>query len=331
MNVDLNMMKRCRQRLGGFGLMCCLLAGVTSAWAVFPERPVKILIGFTPGTTGDVLLRVLAPKLSERWGQPVVVDNRPGAGSQVAAEAVAKSTPDGYTLLLSTSANVINASLPIPQKVDFLKELMPLTLLAENPVVLVTSGTGAARQLTDLVSMARSAPGRMAFASSGNGTFTHLYGELFNQSAGVKLVHVPYKGSTQALGDVMSGTVDVAFSPVTPVLGLVNSGKLRALGVIGRAKLPEWPDVPTLTQAGIVGFDSALWFGLNAPAATPPEVAQQIIQDLQWAMALPDVQTQLLAKGIHPLPMGVTPFREQIQREQTQWTRLIKQAGIRAD
>jgi tripartite-type tricarboxylate transporter receptor subunit TctC len=274
---------------------------------------------------------LLAPKLSERWGQPVVIENRPGAGSQLAAEAVAKSAPDGHTLLLSTSANVINASWPSAQKMDFLTELVPLTLLAENPVVLVTSGTGTARQLSDFVSMVRAAPGRMSFASSGNGTFTHLYGELFNQSAGVKLIHVPYKGSTQALGDVMSGTVDIAFSPVTPVIGLVNSGKLRALGVIGRARLADWPDVPTLTQAGIPGFDSALWFGLNAPAGTPADVTQRIIQDAQWAMALPEIQAQMQAKGIHPLPTGQAPFRDVIQREQAQWTRLIKQAGIRAD
>ena len=172
------------------------------AWAAFPERPVRILIGFTPGTTGDVLLRLLAPKLSERWGQPVLIDNRPGAGSQLAAEFVAKSVPDGHTLLLSTSANVINSSLPVPQKLDFLTDLLSLTLLAENPVVLVTSGEASAKNLSDFLSRVRSAPNRMSFASSGNGTFTHLYGELFNLSAGVKLLHVPYKGSTQALADV---------------------------------------------------------------------------------------------------------------------------------
>ncbi|MEY3765869.1 MAG: hypothetical protein RLZ03_829 [Pseudomonadota bacterium] len=169
----------------------CLMAGLSVASAAYPERPVRILIGFTPGTTGDVLLRLLAPKLGERWGQPVVVENRPGAGSSLAAEAVAKAPADGYTLLMSTSANVINASLPNPQRVDFVNDLVPLTLLAENPVVLVTSGNSNARQLADLIGAARSAPARMSFASSGNGTFTHLYGELFNLSAGVKLIHVP--------------------------------------------------------------------------------------------------------------------------------------------
>ena len=309
----------------------CLMAGLSVASAAYPERPVRILIGFTPGTTGDVLLRLLAPKLGERWGQPVVVENRPGAGSSLAAEAVAKAPADGYTLLMSTSANVINASLPNPQRVDFVNDLVPLTLLAENPVVLVTSGNSNARQLADLIGAARSAPARMSFASSGNGTFTHLYGELFNLSAGVKLIHVPYKGSTQALSDVMSATVDVAFSPVTPVLGLVKSGKLRALGVIGRTRLPDWPEVPTLAQAGIAGFDSALWFGLNAPVGTPPDVAQRIITDFQWALSQPDIQAQLVAKGIHAMPMGTGVFRELIQREQAQWVRLIRQANIQVD
>lgn len=311
----------------GLSLLSCF----TLAWAAFPERPVRILIGFTPGTTGDVLLRLLAPKLSDRWGQPVLVDNRPGAGSSLAAEVVAKAPADGYTLLLSTSANVINASMSAPQKVDFVSDLVPLTLLAENPVVLVTSGAAASRQLSELVSAAKSSPARMSFASSGNGTFTHLYGELFNQSAGVKLIHVPYKGSTQALSDVMSGTVDVAFSPVTPVLGLVKSGKLRALGVIGRSRLSDWPDVPTLAQAGIAGFDSALWFGLHAPAGMPAELARRITVDVQWALAQPDIQAQLTAKGIHAVPTGEAAFRDLIQREQTQWVRLIKQANIQAD
>ncbi len=305
--------------------------GLSAAWAAFPERPVRILIGFTPGTTGDVLLRLIAPKLSERWGQPVLIDNRPGAGSSLAAEAVAKSPADGHTLLLSTSANVINASLTSAQKLDFMTDLIPLTLLAENPVVLVASGTAASRQLSDLVAAAKAAPGRLSFASSGNGTFTHLYGELFNQSAGVKLIHVPYKGSTQALGDVMSGTVDVAFSPVTPVLGLVKSGKLRALGVIGRSRLSEWADVPTLAQAGIPGFETALWFGLNAPAGTPADVSQRIIRDFQWVLTQPDIQAQMQIKGILSVPMGEAAFRELIQREQSQWVRLIKQANIQAD
>ena len=142
---------------------------------------------------------------------------------------------------------------------------------------------------------------------------------------------MPYKGSTQALSDVMSATVDVAFSPVTPVLGLVRSGKLRALGVIGRARLPDWPEVPTLAQAGIAGFDSALWFGLNAPVGTPPDVAQRIITDFQWALSQPDIQAQLVAKGIHAMPMGTGAFRELIQREQAQWVRLIRQANIQVD
>jgi tripartite-type tricarboxylate transporter receptor subunit TctC len=320
-----------RPWLAGLILVMFGALGHPLAWAAFPERPVRILIGFTPGTTGDVLLRLLAPKLSERWGQPVLIDNRPGAGSQLAAEFVAKSVPDGHTLLLSTSANVINSSLPAPQKLDFLTDLLPMTLLAENPVVLVTSGEGSAKNLSDFLGRVRSAPNRMSFASSGNGTFTHLYGELFNLSAGVKLLHVPYKGSTQALADVMSGTVDVAFSPATPVMGLVHAGKLKVLGVIGRSRMNEWPEVPTLAQAGIVGFESALWFGLNAPAGTPPDVTQKIIQDIQWAMSLADIQAQLVSKGIQPLPMGQASFQEVIQREHAQWIRVIKQTGIRAD
>ena len=315
-------------RLLAAPLLLCWLSAVHAA---YPDKPIKILIGFTPGTTGDVLARLLAPRLAERLGQAVVVENRPGAGSSIAAEAVAKSPADGYTLLLSTSANVINANLSNSLKFDFAIDLVPVTLLAENPALLVVAGNSSVLTLSDLIAAAKLAPGRMSFGSSGNGTFTHLYGELFNQSAGIKLTHVPYKGSTQAMNDVLAGTVDVSFTPATPVLGLVKSGKLRALGVIGRERLAELPDVPTFAEAKVAGFDTALWFGLNAPTGTPREVIERWNSEIQYVLSLPDIRAQLSAKSINAVPLGAAYFRELIVRENEKWARLVKSAGIKAD
>ena len=307
--------------------------GVTSTWAQggYPNKAVRVVIGFPAGTTGDVVMRIVAPLLGELLGQPVIVENRPGAGSSIAAESVARSRPDGYALLLSTTANVINPSLYPGLSFDFLRDLMPVALLGEAPALLVGHPGLAAKTLPELVALARTRPDSMSFASSGNGTFTHLYGELFNQTQGVHLTHIPYKGSSQALTDLMAGRVSLLFSPASTVIPHVKAGTLKAFGLIGRQRLPALPDVPTFAEAGIPGFESALWFGLNAPAGTPPEIVERLGKDLATVLARPDVRAQLAAQSFNTLPGGVAPFADLLSRESGKWSRVVKAANIKPD
>jgi tripartite-type tricarboxylate transporter receptor subunit TctC len=309
-------------------LAACFAAPALAAW---PEKPLRIVVGFPPGSTGDLIARALAPKMAEGLGQSVLVENRTGAGSSIAAETVSRSPADGYTLLLSTTANVINQSVSQNLKFDYMKDLAPVMLLAENPVLLVAPGNAPASTLAAVVAAAKAAPGKMTFASSGNGTFTHLYGELFNQSAGIKLNHVPYRGSTQAITDVLAGLVDLSFTPSTPVIPNVKAGKLKAIAVIGRSRMQALPDVPTFAEAKIPGFDSALWFGINAPSGTPPDVIDKLVVQLRRALDAPEVKNQFAQQAIIVVGDGPAKFAEQIARENAMWAKLVKAADIKGE
>ena len=307
--------------------------GVGQAWAQagYPNKPVRVVIGFPAGTTGDVVMRILAPLLGDLMGQPVIVENRPGAGSSIAAEAIARSRPDGYTLLLSTTANVINPSLYPGLSYDFLRDLTPVTMLGEAPALLVGHPSLNAKTLPELVALAKARPDSMSFASSGNGTFTHLYGELFNQTQGVRLTHIPYKGSSQALTDLLAGRVSLLFTPASTVMAHVKAGTLKAFGLIGRQRLAALPDVPSFAEAGIADFESALWFGLNAPAGTPADIVERLGKDLTTVLARPDVRAQLSAQSFNTLPAGVAPFADLLSKETGKWSRIVKAANIKPD
>jgi len=313
------------------GVAMALIA-IAPARAAYPDKPIRIVVGFPPGSTGDLIARLLAPRLGESLGQAVIVENRTGAGSSIAAESVARSPADGYTLLLSTTANVINQSVSSSTlKFDFMRDLVPVILIAENPVLLVAPAASPYNSVAALIAAAKASPGKITYASSGNGTFTHLYGELFNQSAGIKLNHVPYRGSTQAITDVLAGQVDLSFTPATPVLGQIKGGRLKALAVIGKNRMAVLPDVPTFAEAKIPGFDLALWFGLHAPAGTPPAVIEKLSSQLARLLDLADVKGPLAAQSIDVVGEGSTRFAEQIGRENMQWARIVKSADIKAD
>ena len=307
--------------------------GVGHAWAQagYPNKPVRVVIGFPAGTTGDVVMRILAPLLGDLMGQAVIVENRPGAGSSIAAEAIARARPDGYTLLLSTTANVINPSLYPGLSFDFLRDLTPVTMLGEAPALLVGHPSLNAKSLTELVALAKTRPDSMSFASSGNGTFTHLYGELFNQTQGVRLTHIPYKGSSQALTDLLAGRVSLLFSPASTVMAHVKAGTLKAFGLIGRQRVAALPDVPSFAEVGIADFESALWFGLNAPAGTPADIVERLGKDLATVLARPDVRAQLTAQSFNTLPAGVAPFADLLSKETGKWSRIVKAANIKPD
>lgn len=316
---------------GAAALLAATALPAVPVRAAYPDKPIQVFVGFPAGSAGDLLARTLAPRLAERLRQPVVVDNRTGAGSSIAAEVVARAPADGYTLLLSTSANVINQSVSRGLKFDFARDLAPVMLVGENPVVLVGVSTTASRSLAALILRAKALPDRMTYASSGNGTFTHLYGELFNLTAGVKITHVPYRGSVPATTDLLAGVVDMSFTPVTPVLQHIKSGRLKAYAVIGKSRMAALPDVPTFAEAGIAGFDSALWFGLSAPAGTPPAVIERLDMELRQVLKLPEVKSQLDAQGIAIVGDGPVKFRQLIARENTQWARIVRAADIKAE
>jgi tripartite-type tricarboxylate transporter receptor subunit TctC len=287
---------------------------------------VKIVVGFPPGTTGDLIARLIAPKMGEGLGQPVVVENRPGGGSSIAAESVVRAPADGSTLLLSTIANTINPSL-FKLGFDFSKDLAPIALLAEAPALLVAHPS-ALHSAQDLVAAAKAKPGEILYGSSGNGTVTHLYGELFNLAAGVKLTHIPYKGSSQAVTDLLAGRIQLLFTPASTVIPHVKAGTLKALGAIGGKRIPALPEVPTLAETGIAGFDAALWFGLNAPAATPVPALERLNREALRALALPEVKAQLAAQSVEPVPGSREAFGAFIGKDTEKWARVVKAAGI---
>lgn len=298
------------------------------AQPAFPDRPVRIVIGFPPGTTADLIARLIAPKMSESLGQPVVVENRPGGGSSIAAESVVRAPADGSTLLLSTIANTINPSL-FKLGFDFAKDLAPIALLAEAPALLVAHPS-APHTTQELVAAAKAKPGEVVYGSSGNGTVTHLYGELFNLAAGVKITHVPYKGSSQAVTDLLAGRIQLLFTPASTVIPHVKAGTLKALGAIGGKRLPALPDVPTLAESGIAGFDAALWFGLNAPAAVPTAALERLNREAIRALGLPEVKSQLAAQSVEPVPSSREAFAAFIVKDTEKWARVVRTAGIKS-
>lgn len=318
--------------------VACLLLGALALLAAagalsqgsYPDKPVKIVVGFPPGTTGDVIARLMAPKLAEGLGQQILIENKPGAGSSIAAEAVARAPADGYTLLLSTIANTINPSMG-KLSFDFAHDLAPVALLAEAPGLLVAHPSAGVQNVHELIAAARARPGAILYGSSGNGTFTHLYGELFNLASEVKLVHVPYKGSSQALTDLLAGRIQLLFTPASTVIPHVKAGTLTALGAIGRQRLAALPKVPTLSESGIPGFEASLWFGLNAPAGTPRNVIERLNREVNRVLALPEVKGPLAAQSIDAVPGTSDAFATLIRKDTEKWARVVKTAGVKSE
>jgi tripartite-type tricarboxylate transporter receptor subunit TctC len=313
------------------GLAAALALGIAvgaQAQTDFPSRPMKLLVGFPAGSTADIIARLLAAKLAEGLGQPVVVEDRAGAGSSIAAEAVARA-PDAYTLLMSTIANTINPSL-FKLSFDFSKDLAAVALVAETPGLLAAHPS-APHSVKELIAEAKAKPGEIAYASAGTGTVTHLYGELFNLATGVKLSHVPYKGSGQAQIDLVAGRIMLLFTPAATVIPHIKAGKLIALGSIGRERLNALPGVPTLAEAGVPGFDAGLWFGLNAPAATPRSTIERLNRETLLVLAMPEVKKQFAAQDIQPLGGSSESFAAFIRQETDKWARVVKTADIKGE
>ena len=313
--------------------------GEVQAQTTWPTRPVRIVVPFAAGGTTDLLARAIAPELSKAFGQQFIVDNRSGAGGNVGADIVAKSAPDGYTLVMGTvGTHGINTSLYDKMPFDPVKDFAPITLVAGVPNVMVINAEKARANhintVADFIAYAKRNPGRVSMASSGNGTSIHLAGELFKSMTGIFMIHIPYRGSGPALLDLVGGNVDVMFDNLPSSLPQIKGGKLKALAVTSGQRSAALPDVPTVEQAGgpaLKGFEASSWFGLLAPAGTPPDVVNRIQQEVTKSLNTPAVKEKLLAQGA--VPGGNTPqeFAKMIGMEIAKWAKVVKASGAKVD
>ena len=313
-----------------------LAARSLRAQGAWPTRTVRIVVPFAPGGTTDILARALAPELAKAFGQGFIVDNRAGAGGNLGADIVAKSPPDGYTLVMGTvGTQAINPSLYPKMPYDAAKDFAPVTLVAGVPNVLVMNPAKAkAAGITDvrsLIAYARANPGKLNMASSGNGTSIHLAGELFKSMTGTYMVHFPYKGSGPALLDLVGGTMDLMFDNLPSALPHVKAGKLVALAVTSSARSAALPAVPTVAEAGVKGFEATSWFGLLAPAGTPADIVQRIQQESAKALASPALRERLLSQGAIPGGMPPAEFGRFIATETKKWAAVVKSSGAKVD
>ena len=320
--------------LGAFGAALCLAAASPAHAEAYPTKPVKLVVPYPPGGPTDIVARVVAQKLSEQTGQQFIVDNRPGAGGNTGAELVARSAPDGYTLLIATTAHAINPSLFKNLGYRLTKDLAPVSLLTSGPLVIVANPALPAKNVAELVALAKTKPGQLNFASSGNGQSTHLAAELFASMAGVKMTHIPYKGSAPALTDVMGGQAQLMFDTMLSSMPHVKGGKLKALAVTSAQRSPAAPDVPTVAESGVPGlqgYEAIAWNGLLAPAGTPPEVVARLNAELKKALTLPEVKDKFAAQGFAAAWNTPEAFGGFMNTEVEKWAQVVKVSGATVD
>lgn len=318
-------------------LQALLFSGAVLGWSVdalaqtYPSKPVRMIVPLAAGGPTDVLARSIAQNLTETWGQAVLVDNRPGANTNIGTAAVAKSPADGYTLLLTVNNLTINPSLYQDIPFDSLKDFAPISLFATSPLVLVVHPGVSAKSVKDLVALAKARPGELHFGSPGNGSPPHLAGELFNTLAGVKLVHVPYKGITAAVTDLIGGQLEVMF-PGSPIaLPNAKAGKLRALATTGAKRTAAAPDLPTVAEAGLQNYEMSLWYGLLAPANTPPAIIQRLHGEIARIIALPAVIQQWAALGVEPASTTPEQFAAYLKADIVKWQKIVRESGAKMD
>ena len=312
-----------------FLLIFLFAAGLAQAQN-YPSKPVRLIVPFAAGGSTDVIARILAPKLSEVWGQQVIVDNRPGGNTVIGTDIVAKSPPDGHVLLVTPAPFTVVPSVLTKLPYDPAKDFEPITLINTTPMGFVVHPGVPAKNLKELIALAKARPGQMNFGSSGSGGVPHLSGELLNTMAGLKIIHVPYKGNAPALADLVGGHVDMAFNGLTSVMAFLKSGRLRVLGVTSLARTAALPDVPTFDEQGLKGFQAVAWNGLTAPARTPKEAIVRIQEASARIIKSPELAEQLKRDGSDPVGSTTAEFTAHLRDEVVKWKKVLDRAGIKS-
>ncbi|NGM21552.1 tripartite tricarboxylate transporter substrate binding protein [Roseomonas stagni] len=295
--------------------------------APWPNRPVRIVVAFTPGGTTDIIARLIGAHLAEMWGQSVVIDNRPGAGGNIGTEHVVRSAPDGYTIMVgSVGPLAVNQSLVRNMPYDTLRDLAPITLLAGVPNILVVAPNHPARDVAGLIAEAKRRPGELSYGSTGVGTSSHLSGVMLDQMAGIRTEHVPYRGAV-ALNDLLSGRLDFMFATIPSVMEQIRGGRLRPLAVTSTQRSRSNPDVPTMVELGFPDFDASSWFGMVAPARTPPEIIRKIAEDSHAALRVPAIERNMVEQGADPVGNGPEAFGAFIAHEIRRWSAIVRASG----
>jgi tripartite-type tricarboxylate transporter receptor subunit TctC len=322
-----NMHRRALLQLASAVVLALAAPSIALAQA-YPSKPIRLVVGVPPGGATDAVARIVGQKLSEQMGQPFIIENKGGAGGNIGAEAVAKSPPDGYTLFLAVIGTMaINQSLYKDMPFDTLRDFAPISQLTSMPQMLIVHPSVPAKSVRELIAYAKANPGKLSFASGGNGTATHLAGELFKSSAGIDMVHVPYKGNGPAMTDLVGGRVSAMFDQVASGLPQVKGGKLVALGVTTAKRSPAAPEIPAIAESGLAGYDVTTWHGLVAPAGTPPEIVNRLQAEVVKALASADVREKFAANGIDPVSSTPQAFGEFMKGEITKWSATVKASG----
>ena len=315
-------------------LLVCL--GVSTAHsqtkATWPKQAIRIIVTFTPGGAPDILARVLAENWQQTLGVPVLVENRPGYGGNIGADLVAKSDPDGYTLLIGTvGIHAINGALYEKMPFDPVRDFTPISFLASTPNVLIVNKQLGVSNIHELIELAKAKPNQLTFGSSGVGTSLHMSGELFKEMAGINIRHIPYKGRAQSLPDLVSGRISMLFDNLSSSLPLIKAGEVQALGVTTLKRSPAAPEIPTLAEQGLLGFEAVSWFSLMAPANLPPAIQGRLNQLTKQALENPDVKNRLLVSGLDPAPGSPEDLSKLITRESRKWSKVVQQSGAKAE
>ena len=316
--------------IAGLIAVAVLMAAPVAAQQ-YPSRPIRLVVPFPPGGGTDTMARAIGPKLGEALGQQVVPENRGGAGATIGAEIAAKSPPDGYTLMLATITNAIGATLYTRLNYDLVRDFAPITQLATTPHILVVHPSVPVKSVKEFIAFAKARPGQLTYSSSGNGSAAHLAGELFNGLTGVKTVHVPYKGGGPSMIALVGGEVSLAFATMPSAINYVRAGRLRGLAVTTAKRSPSTPELPTIAETGVAGYEAGSWYGLSAPAGTPKDIIGRLHAETIKVVALPDVKERLFNAGFEVVTSSPEQFAEFTRTEIQKWGKLVKAAGLKVD
>lgn len=310
-----------------------MLVPAAMAAQVWPDKPVRVVLGVPGGAAPDVTARLIFPGVSQQLGQPLVADNRAGGGGVIGAEIVSQSAPDGYTLFISSpgALTILPHLRKTPLPYDTLRDFAPISLISIGPFVLMAHPSLPAKNIRELIALAKAQPGKLNYASAGNGVANHLAGELFKQMTGTDIVHVPYKGAPQAVTDVLAGHMNMMFNSVSPIVGHIKSGKIRVLGIASLQRSPQLPDVPTINESGVPGFEAVNWFGMFAPAKTPKPIITRVNAAVVKAVKTPELQAQFISLGADPVGSSVEEFTAFVRRDLEKYAKIVKLSGAKID